>query len=99
MEPALPDGWTLERLREVSQSPVVEVLPNTVPVFLETFPHGNNTDLVRTPLEPELIISFRYMILLRVVGEPEWYMGEQHGDEVIAWGSYGPDLGGAIRAM
>lgn len=98
-ESVLPEGWTLARIREVSQSPAAELWPTTVRVFLETYPPGESASPVRTRIEPESIIRFEYMVLVRGVDDPDWYMGQVHDGDVDCWGSYGPDLEAAIRAM
>lgn len=98
-EAILPEGWTLERLREVGQSPTVQLLPSSTPVFFFQDPPGS-PEPVTHALEPEVIIDFRYRVLVRAVRDPEWYMGEFNDEgAVMCWGAYGSDLLRAIRAM
>jgi hypothetical protein len=99
VEDRLPEGWTLDRVRDVAQSPGAELWPATVPVVVETYPPGNNVDAEREAIVPDVIIRFEDLALVRPVGEDDWYMGQFDGDQLVCWGSYGPDLERAILAL
>jgi hypothetical protein len=86
-------------VREVSQSPDAELWPVTTPVVVETYPDGADQPAVRERVEPEVVIRFDYLVLVRAAGDPDWYMGQVHDGEVVCWGGYGPDLEAAIRAL
>ena len=99
MNASLPEGWTLARVREVSQSATAELLPTTVPVVLNSHPHGNDVEAEPERLTPEVILSFGGLVLVKPIDEPDWYMGQVHSTEIVCWASYGPDLEEAIRAL
>jgi hypothetical protein len=99
MASELPDGWTLERLREVSQDPSADLWPTDTVVLTESNPNGAS-EPIREALVPDVIIRFAYLTLVRPVGENDWYMGQvNERGEVVCWGSYGPDLEAAVRAL
>jgi hypothetical protein len=52
-------------------------------------------------MEPECIISFSGLCLVRVKGDDGWYMGELDKQDgfIVCWGSYGPDLERAIGSL
>lgn len=95
----LPDGWTLARVREVSQCPTAETRPADTPVALETYPYGNNTQALRVSVAANVIIDFAGLFLVQPAGEAEWYMGQEHNGEVVCWASYGDDLESAINSL
>ena len=99
MNASLPEGWTLARVREVSQSATVEVLSTTVPVVMHPYRHGNDVEAEPERLTPEVILSFGGLVLVKPRDEHDWYMGQVHGTEIVCWASYGPDLEEAIRAL
>jgi hypothetical protein len=90
---ALPDGWTLERVRVLSGDETAALLSLQVVVEL-----AGQSDYEELP--PEVIIGFQGLCLVRAKGDDDWYMGQVDPDgSVICWSSYGSDLGEAIRSL
>jgi hypothetical protein len=90
---ALPDGWTIDRVRGVSGDVEATGLSPDRRVVLEE--HGTED---HTLLQPEIIISFHELCLVSADGE--WFMGNLAADGSVAcWASYGSDLGQAIRGL
>ncbi|MFD8599218.1 hypothetical protein ACFV1L_29855 [Kitasatospora sp. NPDC059646] len=93
MNEHLPDGWTIERVRDASGVAEADLLPLERLVVIEQ-PGAADYDVLR----PDLILAFHDLCLARV-GD-EWLMGHLDQDgSVICWASYGPDLAGAIRGL
>lgn len=90
----LPDGWTIERVRSASGDPEAALLPlERLVVVVEDHGHPG-----RTTIEPDVILAFHSLCLARA--DNDWYMGELDADgSLVCWGSYGPDLGEAIRGL
>ena len=99
MEQSLPEGWTLQRVREVAQDPQARFETAAVRVVIETFPHGHTVDVELDPVEASVILCFHDLALVRPVDDDDWYMGQRVGEEIRCWASYGPDLEAAIRAL
>ncbi|MFD8756875.1 hypothetical protein ACFV0O_38740 [Kitasatospora sp. NPDC059577] len=95
MTSALPDGWTLERIRAVSGDETAALLSLQRLVVVEL---AGQADYEVLP--SEVIIDFQGLCLVRAKGDDDWYMGEIDSDgSVICWSSYGSDLGEAIRSL
>ncbi|HEX6520707.1 MAG TPA: hypothetical protein VF070_11965 [Streptosporangiaceae bacterium] len=93
MSAGLPDGWTIDRVRQASGDSDASVLSLERLVVIESH---DNTDYV--PLRPDVIISFHGLCLVSADGE--WFMGDLDTDgSVICWASYGSDLGQAIQGL
>ncbi|MFD8019165.1 hypothetical protein ACFV6G_01935 [Streptomyces lavendulae] len=93
MNPGLPAGWTIERVRALSgdQSAVPLSLDRLVVVEV----HGRSD---YESLRPDVILAFGELCLARDDGE--WFMGQLDDDgSVICWASYGSDLAEAIRGL
>ncbi|MET8878185.1 hypothetical protein [Nocardia sp. NPDC004604] len=92
----LPDGWTIDEVRQRAQDSTVELLDPSTPVFL----HPTEPDQA-VSLEVDLIIGFTGLCLARCMEDGEWYMGHrgQPGDPIFCWSSYGADLGTAIDGL
>lgn len=99
MEEALPDGWTLDRVREVAKDSAAKFESDDVRVLIESYPHGNNVEVELEPVEASVILRFHDLALVRPKGEDDWYMGQRLGQEIRCWASYGPDLEAAIRGL
>ncbi|MEV0412858.1 hypothetical protein AB0I68_19155 [Streptomyces sp. NPDC050448] len=85
----LPAGWSIDRIRALSGDATAAVVPPDRRVLLED-----------TALEPELILSFHGLCLVRARDDEDWYMGELAPDGTLTcWSSYGPDLATAIRGL
>ncbi len=88
----LPDGWSLERIREMGVREV-RLLSNKCYVVEDRV-----DDLVE--LDPACIIDCGGLQLLLDRADGEWHMGSMDDDGAIwCWGSYGADLAEAIRAL
>ncbi|MFF1906934.1 hypothetical protein [Kitasatospora sp. NPDC058218] len=95
MDSALPEGWTLERVRALSGDETAALLPLQRLVVLEL---AGQADYEALP--PEVIIDFQGLCLVRAEGDDDWYMGQVDSDgSVICWSSYGSDLGDAILGL
>lgn len=92
MPTPLPHGWDLDRVRSESGNANSRLLETSDRhVVLAT---GNDY----VDLNPTVIIDFSNLCLVAV--GPDWYMGSLEPDgSIICWGSYGTDLGEAIKAM
>lgn len=90
----LPDGWTLERVREVGQlRDAPRLLDRGTPVTLDT-PEG------RQAIEPAGLIECGGLILVFDSAKSEWLMGQQADDgSVMCWSSYGADLEFALQSL
>ncbi|GGV50443.1 hypothetical protein GCM10010495_80160 [Kitasatospora herbaricolor] len=52
------------------------------------------------PLQPEIILGFHDLCLVRAEGDDDWHMGQLDAEgSVICWASYGSDLGEAIQGL
>lgn len=91
--PALPDGWTIDRLRAHSGDTRAVPLSPDRPVHVEDV-SGDGP----APLRPSFVLAFGGLCLVDHDGE--WYMGSLGDDgSVDCWGSYGSDLAEAIRNL
>ncbi|WP_067545033.1 hypothetical protein [Nocardia crassostreae] len=96
----LPDGWTLEEIRQRADDNAVELLDPSTPVFLDAS-HPNQG----APLAVDLIIGFSSLCLARSVDHRnhygDWFMGPRPGtgESILCWASYGADLGAAIDGL
>ncbi|MFF0715894.1 hypothetical protein ACWEVM_09510 [Streptomyces bauhiniae] len=87
----LPEGWTLQRIRDVSgdQEAVVLGTDRVVRLVLGT---------LRT-LRPELVLGFHSLCIVKPLYDADWYMGSLHADgSVDCWTAYG-DLHEALRGL
>ena len=88
----LPDGWTIDRVREVVQGEA-ELLANDTVVMLD-----DRTDYVA--LIPLAVISFVGLCLVLDANDGYWYMGQLDEDgTIVCWSAYGKDLEEAIKAL
>ena len=93
MNPALPDGWTIERIRALSGVPRAAALSVDRLVVLE---EPGKPDYLR--LWPDVILVFGELCLARAGGD--WHLGDIGSDgSIICWSAHGPDLAEAIRAL
>ncbi|AOR31845.1 hypothetical protein BFF78_13005 [Streptomyces fodineus] len=90
---ALPDGWTVDRLRAHSgDTRAVALCPDRL-VYVEDGSGGDPE-----PLHPSYVLAFGELCLVDHDGE--WYMGSLRDDGSVAcWASYGSDLAEAIRSL
>lgn len=98
-ESALPEGWTLARVR--SMEPKVELLdPSAHYVVADERPAKTDYDV----LKPTVILSFSGLCLCQVA-EPDgtslWWMGQldESDGSIACWSPYSDDLGEAIAAL
>ncbi len=90
---SLPNGWDLDRVRFESGDPNAQILEIVSQVLLVD---GNEY----IELEPAIIVNFSGRCLLRIADDTAWYMGSLQDDgSIVCWGSYGDDLGEAIKAF
>lgn len=94
MTSPLPDGWTIERIRTLSQDS--GATPLTLDRLVRVAPSGQGRYV---PLQPEVILAFHGLCL--VLDDGEWYMGDLAADgSITCWDvSYGPDLAEAVRGL
>ncbi len=95
----LPDGWTLWRIRDVSQVREACLLPDDIPVAVETHPDGIGGQLVVEPMSCKIILGVGDCAIVLPNDESDWYVGSFDGNRICCWASYGPDLGEALRAL
>ena len=90
----MPDGWTLERVKEVGQlRDLPRLLDRRTKVTFDA-PSGP------TEIQPVTIIDVDGLVLVLDEARGEWLMGQQCADgSIVCWGSYGDDLGDAIRGL
>ena len=95
--PPLPEGWDLERVRAQSGDASARFLsPDERMVVLDSTPRLSEY----IELNPVTIIDFSSLCLVRMDNDAAWYMGQVELDgSILCWGSYGDDLGEAIRAL
>lgn len=86
-----PDGWTLQRIREVSGDHRAEVLdPDRTVAYY---------DAADEVLHPTLVLGFGELCIVKVLGDDDWHMGSLNDDgSVICWAVYG-DLYEALRGL
>ena len=95
--PSLPPEWDIDRIRRESDNPDAR--------FLSVEDHcvvsdGRPVSNQYYELEPVVIIDFSGQCLVLVHDDRLWYMGGLEDDgSIVCWGSYGADLGQAIRAL
>ena len=90
----LPDGWTLDRVREVGHlRDPPRLLDLSTQVILDT-PSG------RSAVEPATIIDCGGLVVVLDGSDASWLKGMQLDDgSIICWGSYGDDLERALRGL
>ena len=93
----LPEGWTLERLRQVAQATEAEVIPPDRAVLLEVRT-GDQTDY--ESVSPSVIVHVGGLYLvLPNDEEDDWLMGQADDDgTIICWAYYG-SLEEALQAL
>ncbi|MFI6121332.1 hypothetical protein ACIBCU_15995 [Streptomyces sp. NPDC051064] len=89
----LPQGWTLEQIRDVSGDHEAVVLdPNRTVKW--TAVAGADE-----PMQPEIVLGFHNLCLVKPVHDDDWYMGSLYDDGSIdCWSAYG-DLHEALRGL
>lgn len=89
----LPEGWTLERIREVSGDSRAIVLSTDRSVSWVRSDHH------REPIDPEIVIGLGELCVVKPVNDDDWYMGTLRDDgSVDCWSAYN-DLGEALRGL
>jgi hypothetical protein len=59
---------------------------------------GQNTDFQQ--IQPDLVLGFHELCLVRAAGSDDWYMGSLAADgSITCWASYGNDLYEALRGL
>jgi hypothetical protein len=92
----LPGDWDLERIRTVSGWPDARLLDPGEHFVVLDLPGASDYE----EMNPEVIINFTDLCLLRESGDEDWYMGHLGKDgSIVCWASYGNDLGEALRAL
>jgi hypothetical protein len=98
-ESALPDGWTLVRVR--AMEPSAELLdPSAHYVVADQSPMTTELEV----LSPSVIVCFSGLCLCLVPdddGSSWWWMGQLDPADgsITCWSPYSDDLGDAIRAL
>jgi hypothetical protein len=92
----LPGGWDLDRVRAMGVREA-RLLPLDTYVVLDAR-EGTRSDYV--VLTPSAILDCGGLCLVCDDDDGIWYMGSRAaGGEILCWGPYGDDLGGAIKAL
>ena len=94
----LPDGWTIERVREVAQASVAEVLEPPPAAWYEVRQPDGATQT--QPIEAETVLSVGGYFLVQERGELEaWNIASRDEDgRIVCWATY-DDLGAALRGL
>ncbi|WP_329526392.1 hypothetical protein [Streptomyces sp. NBC_01462] len=89
----LPPGWTLQQIADVSGDQEAVVLdPNRAVKWVAV----DGADEV---LQPEIVLGFHSLCLVKPVHDDDWYMGSLYEDGSIdCWTAYG-DLYEALRGL
>lgn len=99
----LPDGWTIERVREVAQGPAELVADTGIRAIVDHFVCSDEGKLVRggtVNLTPTCVVDFSGLFLVQDADDREWYMGQANDESVIhCWASYGNDFEEAIKGL
>jgi hypothetical protein len=99
----LPDGWTIERVREVAQGSAELVADTGTRAVVDHFVGSDEGKLVRSGtvnLTPACVVDFSGLFLVQDADDGEWYMGQANDENVIhCWGSYGNDFEEAIKGL
>ncbi|WP_328303283.1 DUF4419 domain-containing protein [Streptomyces sp. NBC_00435] len=84
----LPEPWTLADIQRVTGCPEAQLLTSLGEVTLDG-----------EPLRADCAINLEGLCAVRAGGD--WYLGDLLSDagDIQCWGNYGPDLGGALRAL
>lgn len=98
-EPKLPEGWTLDQVREIDPSAVM-LDPADHFVVADERPAADGYEV----LSPSVILSFSGLCLCFVRAQGSaggWWMGQldSHDGSIACWADYGPDLKNAIGAL
>ncbi|MFI0222186.1 hypothetical protein [Streptomyces lydicus] len=89
----LPAGWTLEAIRSISGDQEAIALDTERSVEWAAGPE------CRARLQPEIVLGFHGLCLVKPVHEEDWYMGSLNGDgSVDCWSAYS-DLYEALRGL
>ncbi|MGW6742440.1 hypothetical protein ACWGDX_17220 [Streptomyces sp. NPDC055025] len=89
----LPEGWTLDRIREVSGDyEAVALDPDRTVKWVDV----TGAD---EAMQPEIVLGFHDLCLVKPVHDDNWYMGSLYDDgSVDCWTPYG-DLYEALRGL
>ncbi|MEV8529781.1 hypothetical protein AB0451_37715 [Streptomyces sp. NPDC052000] len=90
----LPEGWTLQQVRDVSGDERAEVLsPDRSVVYCGVVSAADEA------LYPTLVLGFGVLCIVKVANDNDWYMGSLNDDgSVICWSIY-DDLHEALRGL
>ena len=89
----LPQGWTLQQIRDVSGDREAVVLDPDRPVKWVSV--GEALEMPR----PEIILGFHGLCLVKPVGDDDWYMGSLYDNgSVDCWTTY-DNLHEALRGL
>ncbi|MEV6017788.1 MULTISPECIES: hypothetical protein [unclassified Streptomyces] len=89
----LPQGWTLQRIRDVSGDKEAAALDPDRPV--KWVRAGETHEMSR----PEIVLGFHDLCLVKPVDDDDWYMGSLYDDgSVICWAACN-NLYDALRGL
>ncbi|MGQ4487126.1 hypothetical protein LRE75_23955 [Streptomyces sp. 372A] len=89
----LPPGWTLQQIADVSGDQEAVVLDPNRAVKWVAFDGADEV------LQPEIVLGFHSLCLVKPVHDDDWYMGSLYEDGSIdCWTAYG-DLHEALRGL
>ncbi|MFF7251568.1 hypothetical protein ACFZBU_47875 [Embleya sp. NPDC008237] len=90
----LPDGWTLQRIRDVSGDREAVVLDTERVVTYLGQPYAPDE-----VLQPEIVLGFHGLCVVKAVDDDDWYMGSLNSDGTVdCWDAY-DDLWNALRGL
>lgn len=94
---SLPEGWTFDRIRQLSQATEVALVASETTVFLDTR-DGDRRDYERVRARVILHVGGLYLVLPEDE-EDDWLMGQADDDgTIVCWAYYGP-LEEALQAL
>ncbi|MFJ6613406.1 hypothetical protein ACIQPT_24355 [Streptomyces sp. NPDC091289] len=90
----LPPGWTLQRIRDVSGDREAVVLDANRTVKWVAGVAGADE-----AIQPEIVLGFHSLCLVKPVDDDDWYMGSLYDDGSIdCWSAY-DDLYEGLRGL
>ncbi|MGW0933769.1 hypothetical protein [Streptomyces sp. NPDC002666] len=92
----LPAGWTLEEIRRVSgdREAVALDADRSVKCVVSLERYAENERL-----QPEIVLGFQGLSLVKPVNDDDWYMGSLYDDGSVDCWSAHSDLHEALRAL
>jgi hypothetical protein len=93
----LPNGWTIERVRDVSRDRKANFLNEWPPIDLELHPPQGGTTLKQVTPHAVLLVSGFYLAQ-EDQSEDDWMVGTLSNGRVLCWG-YAGTLAEALAGL